>query len=164
MDETEIDALLGDLVIPSAASKALGLQPMPSITPKNDEDMNDYVIKKTSELVEMSLETVRDYKDVVVQGQNPEEMASLAELFSASTRAIEALNKLNMQAKKLKFDKEQKQLDRENKKEIIGLANTQQGPTNIIIASREEIMKQLTDSAKRLKDIDVDVEITTLEP
>jgi len=74
-------------------------------------------------------------------------------LIAASTGAIETVNKLNIQHKKAEANKELKKIEIEGKKEIQklkndGYLNLPQGNTNILVATREEIIAQLTGKAK----------------
>ena len=71
----------------------------------NEDNINDYILQKTGNLVDAGLGAVQDLKDFVVQGQNPDEIAALSELISSTTKAIEALNRINLQNKKAKTDK-----------------------------------------------------------
>jgi hypothetical protein len=139
--------------------------PVPSITDNKqhkqsveitEENINDYIFKKTGSLIDAGLGAVEDLKDFIVQGQNPDEIAALSELISSTTKAIEALNRINLLNKKAKTDKELKTLELQNKKEIAGMlpGNNITNNTNVLIASREEIIKQLIDT-----DIDTQVEV-----
>jgi len=139
--------------------------PVPSITDNKqhkqsveitEENINDYIFKKTGSLIDAGLGAVEDLKDFIVQGQNPDEIAALSELISSTTKAIEALNRINLLNKKAKTDKELKTLELQNKKEIAGMlpGNIITNNTNVLIASREEIIKQLIDT-----DIDTQVEV-----
>jgi hypothetical protein len=146
---SNLDTLLNELSsfsFPDNATKpAIKHQPVDV----NDENINDYILKKTASLIDTGLGAVEDLKDFVIQGQNPDEIAALSELISSTTKAIEALNRINLQNKKAKTDKELKVMDLQNRKEVAGMlpGNTTVN-NNLIVASREEIFKQLLDNAK----------------
>jgi hypothetical protein len=110
-----------------------------------DEDtINQYVLNKTSNLIEAGIGAVEDLKDYIVQGQNPDEIAALSELISSTTKAIEALNRINLLNKKTKADKDLKIIELEAKKEIAGkIQNNITHNTNVLVTSRKEIFKQL---------------------
>ena len=107
-------------------------------------------LQKTGTLIDAGLGAVSDLKDFIVQGQNPDEIAALSELISSTTKAIEALNKINLQNKKAKTDKELKAIDIEGKKAIAGSlpGNNITNNTVNLVASREEIFKQLLNDIK----------------
>ena len=109
-----------------------------------EDNINEYIIKRTSHLIDTGIGAVEDIKDYIVQGQNPDELAALSELISSTTKAIEALNRINLLNKKAKTDKELKTMDLQNRKEVAGmLPGNNIVNNNLIVASREEIFKQL---------------------
>jgi hypothetical protein len=142
---SDIDTLLSELSTfqfpqPTTAKSV----PRGTQTNITENNINDYILQKTGNLVEAGLGAVQDLKDFVVQGQNPDEIAALSELISSTTKAIEALNKINLQNKKANTDKELKIMDIEGKKDIAGsLSNGVTNNTNVLIASREEIFQHL---------------------
>lgn len=110
----------------------------------NEDTINEYVLSKTGNLIEAGLGAVEDLKDYIVQGQNPDEIAALSELISSTTKAIEALNRINLLNKKTKADKEIKTIELEARKEIAGkIQNNITHNTNVLVTSRKEIFKQL---------------------
>lgn len=142
---SDIDTLLDELssfTFPQTTAKSVPRGTPTSIT---EDNINDYILQKTGNLVDAGLGAVQDLKDFVVQGQNPDEIAALSELISSTTKAIEALNRINLQNKKAKTDKELKTMDIEGKKAIASsLPNSNiTNNTNVLVASREEIFKQL---------------------
>jgi hypothetical protein len=143
---SDIDTLLNELSSFSFPQQSTA-KSVPRGTPTHitEDNINDYILQKTGTLIDTGLGAVSDLKDFVVQGQNPDEIAALSELISSTTKAIEALNKINLQNKKAKIDKELKAIDIEGKKAIAGSlpgANITNN-TNVLVASREEIFKQL---------------------
>jgi len=110
----------------------------------NEDNINEYIIKRTGHLIDTGIGAVEDIKDYIIQGQNPDEIAALSELISSTTKAIEALNRINLLNKKTKNDKELKVMDLQNRKEVAGmLPGNNIINNNLIVASREEIFKQL---------------------
>jgi len=121
-----------------------------------EENINDYILQKTGNLVEAGLGAVEDLKDFVVQGQNPDEIAALSELISSTTKAIEALNRINLQNKKAKTDKELKTMDIEGKKAIANsLPSSITNNTLNVVASREEIFKHLLNQTTNNDSIEI---------
>jgi hypothetical protein len=142
---SDIDTLLNELSSFSFPQQSTA-KSVPRGTPTNitEDNINDYILQKTGNLIDAGLGAVSDLKDFIVQGQNPDEIAALSELISSTTKAIEALNKINLQNKKAKIDKELKAIDIEGKKAIAGsLPGNVTNNTVNLVASREEIFKQL---------------------
>ncbi len=109
---------------------------------------------------------MQELQKVTVATGDPEQMASLASLIAAGAGAIETINKIHLQNKKAESAKDGKKLEIEGKKEIQklkndGYLNLPQGNTNVLIATREEIIAQLTGKAKN-KPVDDVVEVATL--
>jgi len=123
------------------------------VVPNTPEEMQTFVLKHSAELVENSVKSIMELQKLTVATGDPEMMAGLASLIAASTGAIETVNKMNLQHKKSEANKELKKLEIEGKKEIQrlkndGYLNLPQGNTNILVATREEIIAQLTGKAK----------------
>jgi hypothetical protein len=110
-----------------------------------EDNINDYVLKRTSTLIDSSINAIEDIKDYVVQGQNPDEISALSELINSATKALEHLNKINLQNKKAVTDKELKAMDIASRKEVASMLPDKNivNNTNILVASREEIFKKL---------------------
>ena len=148
---SDIDTLLDELSSFSFPQPTTA-KSVPQGTPTNitEDNINDYILQKTGNLIDAGLGAVSDLKDFVVQGQNPDEIAALSELISSTTKAIEALNRINLQNKKAKTDKELKTMDIEGRKAIAGSlpgANITNNTVNLV-ASREEIFKQILNDIK----------------
>jgi valyl-tRNA synthetase len=122
-------------------------------TPKTDAELQDFIIKNSAKLATLSIKSVQDLQKVTVATGDPEQMAGLASLITAGAGAIETINKIHIQNKKAEIAKDVKKLEIEGKKEIQklkndGYLNLPQAGTNILIATREEIIKELTGKAK----------------
>ena len=135
----ELDDLLNEL------KNAKNPQPSPEPEKKreevNDENINDYILRKASELIDTGMFTVEAMKNSITSAYEPEEIESYATLIKSVNDTIETLNKINIQNKKAKTSKEIKQMGID--------AQAALGPAqhntnnNILIATREEIMKNL---------------------
>lgn len=159
---SDIDTLLNELSSFSFPQQST-TKSVPRGTPTHitEDNINEYILQKTGTLIDAGLGAVSDLKDFIVQGQNPDEIAALSELISSTTKAIEALNKINLQNKKAKIDKELKAIDIEGKKAIAGSlpGNNITNNTLNLVASREEIFKQLLNDIK-----EVNIESEIIEP
>jgi len=111
----------------------------------NDDNVGDYVYKKSAELVESTLGAVQSLKDTVLTGSDPKEVAALSQLINSATKALDQLNKINIQNKINKSNKEIKQMEIESNENRPILPNT----TNVLIATRDEIMKQMFDKPSK---------------
>jgi hypothetical protein len=115
-----------------------------------DENVGDYVYKKSAELVESTLGAVQSLKDNVLTGSDPKEIAALSQLINSATKALDQLNKINLQNKQEKSNKEIKKMEIEANSKLPKLPQQ----TNVLIATRDEIMSQLFDKTpkKSIKD------------
>ena len=107
------------------------------------EDVEQFIIQKSSKLIQDSLELIDNMKEVVHHMPEAENVSSLAELIKASTGAIETLNKLVVQDKKSNTTIKAKQLDIDSKKE---LQNADQ--QHALMLSREEVLDRLLKDSK----------------
>jgi hypothetical protein len=64
------------------------------------EELEQFILNNTGRLIEDSMETIATIKQYVVSAPEPEDVHSLAELYKASTNAIECLNKILIQQQK----------------------------------------------------------------
>jgi predicted RND superfamily exporter protein len=124
------------------------LQVTENSTELSKEDVEQFIIQKSSKLIQDSLELIDNMKEVVHHMPEAENVSSLAELIKASTGAIETLNKLVVQDKKSNTTIKAKQLDIDSKKQL--LAADQQ---HALMLSREEVLDRLL---KKANVIDVD--------
>jgi hypothetical protein len=139
-----IDQLRGDAV-PSSTPKAPQKTEIQNL---NDENVSDYVYKKTAEVIEVGLESISNLKDTITAGQDPKEIAALASLISATTKAIDNLNKINLQAKQHKNNLEVAKVEANSSKLPLGIANQ---TNNIMIATREDMLKIQDKEPKKQK-------------
>jgi len=107
------------------------------------EKLEEFILNTSGRLVQDSLDMIDIVKERVASAAEPDDVASLSELFKASTSTVEALNKILIQDNKTMTSVAMKQMDIEAKKEI-----AQQESEGRFLASREEMMKQLVKDAK----------------
>jgi phenylalanyl-tRNA synthetase alpha subunit len=144
MDQTnDIDAIVDELradAVSSAPKEAC----MEEIKKLNDENVSDYVYQKTAQVIEMGLGAINVLKDSVVSGQDPKEIAALAALINSVTKATDSLNKINLQTKQHKNNLEVAKVEANGSK-----ANLLPQTTNVLIATRDEIMTKLFDKGSK---------------
>ena len=151
-DNNDIDSIIEQLKndsVPSTVKKPEQPELKEELT---DENVGDYVYKKSSELVESTLGAVQSLKDNVLTGSDPKEIAALSQLINSATKALDQLNKINLQNKQSKNNVEIKKLEiSANNKNLKQLPQT----TNVLIATRDEIMSQLFDKSKKANSTEI---------
>lgn len=114
-------------------------------TPLKDEDVQQYFLNKTKALVEAGLGAVQDLTPSVVAGSDSREIEALSKLMTSTAQALEALQRTALIDKKADRDEKLEKLRQDGRKEVAMLTQGPQHITNnnILVASREEIMKKL---------------------
>ncbi len=147
-----------DFIVKSDSSNNSILESL-STEPVKEEDLGDYIIKKTTTLVDQTMSAFKDIKNIAVASNDPDTISALADLVKAANSAIDSLNKINMQNKKLKSAKEVAAIYAAAK------AKEDKPPssTNIItIGSREEVLKILDQAKQKSSAIDAEYTEQTL--
>ena len=147
MDDIDPADLISQLKTLPKDSKKI-LQAAEVSTELSKEDVEEFIIKNSSKLIQDSLELINNMKEVVHHMPEAENVSSLAELIKASTGAIETLNKLVVQDKKSNTTIKAKELDIQSKKQL--QSSDQQ---HALMLSREEVLDRLL---KKANVIDVD--------
>lgn len=142
----EIDAIIDQLKSDAVPSQARPKKIEPESL--NDDNVSEYIYKKTAEVIEVGLQAVVDLKDTVTAGQDPKEIAALAQLISATTKAIDNLNKINLQAKQHKNNLEVAKVEANGNKQLGNGSQT----NNFLIATRDEIMNKILDKTSSKKE------------
>lgn len=147
MDSNEIENI-DDIV-----SKIKGTEQIIEVVPSEpvtDESINDYIYQKSTELVDSSLSAIHTIRDSIIQGINPDEINALSSLIAATNKALDTLNKINLQNKKDKTSEKLKTLELQARREM--MSKRIPATTNVLIATRDEIMKSLNPSKRHLED------------
>ena len=113
------------------------------------DTLEQFVLKNSSEVINSSINTLKNMESVVNTIQGAEEIAAYSELVNASTNAIETLNKILIQKKKNEAQIKIKEMDVENKKELQSNDHAVK-----MMASREDILKMML-SMKEQEEINV---------
>ena len=111
---------------------------VPRDTVATIDTLEEYVLKNSSEIVNSSINMLKNMESVVQTVQGAEEMSAYSELVNASTNALDTLNKILLQKKKNDAQIEIKKMDVENKKELQSNDHAAR-----VMASREEILKMM---------------------
>jgi hypothetical protein len=114
-------------------------------TPLKPEDLQQYVLNKSKALVETSIGAIQDLTGGIVSGGDAREIEALSKLMTSASQALEALQKTALIDKKADRDEQLEYIKIQGRKEVAQLTQGPQQITNnnILVASREEIMKKL---------------------
>lgn len=107
------------------------------------EQLEAFILNTSGRLVKDSLDMIDIVKERVAGAAEPDDVASLSELFKASTSTIETLNKILLQEKKALTTLTVKKMDIDSKKELAD----NEAKSNMT-ASREEMMELLIKDSK----------------
>ncbi len=148
-DNDDINMLIDELntfSLPSANAK----KAVQEEVPLKEEDLQQYFLNKTKSLIEAGLGAVQDLTPGIVAGSDSKEIEALSKLMASTAQALDTLQKTALIDKKANRDESLERIRLEGKKEI---AQLRQGPqsitnNNILVASREEIMKKLFSKEK----------------
>jgi hypothetical protein len=143
-DDTELDDTVNSILdqlktVPVVAKK---VNNVPS-SDLNKENLEKFVVQYASRLVENATESVEYIKDNVQAAPTADDVISLAELIKSTSGALEILNKIVINKDKLQNSVKIKEMDVASKREELEVK-----ATTTLIASRDEIMKQLLNKAK----------------
>tara|TARA_R110000868_G_scaffold243770_3_gene499792 strand:- start:15494 stop:15964 length:471 start_codon:yes stop_codon:yes gene_type:complete len=133
-EDKEIGTLIDQLQNNTFSAKKAAIEP----DPLKKEEIETFVIQRAGELVRESLEFMKSMKEYVSSAPNGEDMSAVANLITATSSALETLNKLVITDKKAETVVKIKEMDIQSKKEIANEDNT-----NRYQLTREEIFKRL---------------------
>jgi hypothetical protein len=143
-DDTELDDTVNSLLnqlktVPTVAKKAKEISSGDNIS---RESLEKFVVQYASRLVENATESVEYIKDNVQAAPTAEDVVSLSELIKSTAGAIEILNKIAINKEKLENSVKIKEMDINSKREELEVK------TNVFLASREDVLKQLINKTK----------------
>ena len=148
---SEIDSIISEL---KATSLPADHSPTPA-TPEiivTDENVSGYVYQKTAEVIQAGLDAITILSNNISMGADPKEIAAMASLMSATTKAIDSLNSINLQHKQSTTAVELKKMDIAGKKEIVSKLPA---ANNILIATRDEVINKFVDAKPRKSQVDL---------
>lgn len=146
MSDDILDELLDEIKQHNKTSKELSSNKNFEL-PK--EKLEEYILNTSGRLIQDSLDMIDIVKDRVASAPEPDDVASLSELFKASTHTIEALNKILVQDKRTRTTLTVKQMDIESKKELL-----EADAKARLTASREEIIDRIVIDAETGEEIE----------
>jgi len=112
------------------------------------KEVEQYFLNKTKAVIEASVGAVQDLTQATVHGGDAKDVEALSKLVASTAQMLDTLNKSSLIDRKADRDEQLEKIRIEAKKEIAAL---KQGPShvtnnNVLVASREDIMKKLIDS------------------
>jgi hypothetical protein len=134
-------------------------EPLPQLT---DDALGQFILSHGGKLVQDSTALVARLKKTIGASGDAEEVSALSDLIASTASAIETLNKIHTQNKKIQAAKDLKQQEIEGKKEVARIKNEGESNNNagagLIVASREEIFAMLLEKRRKDPVIDVDLD------
>ena len=123
--------------------KSLNVQPSlpptaPGVTPEN---LEQYVIDRSSTLIDRSMSLLNDMSQTLSSAPDQANASALAELINATASAIETLNKVLINQKKIEASIHIKTIDVESKQ-----ANNERDNMTKLICTRSEMLRMLRES------------------
>ena len=111
---------------------------------KQDEDLEDFILRNSKELVESGIDAINEIKQTVLMNPQSDEVEALAEIFKGVSTAMNILKDIQVTKMKTNATKELKQMDIESKREIEEIEN---GPKGLTM-TRDQVFKLLKDSGE----------------
>ena len=102
MDDPELDSLVDQLKDVTKDNNTIAGQRDQLVEElgTTPEDVEAFVIKNSSKLVQRSVQAIDEVKDYIMASGDPDSISALSELIRASSGAIESLNKIVIQNKR----------------------------------------------------------------
>lgn len=138
--DTDLDNAVNDIITQLKGTIPVNKKEVED-TPLTKDQLEEFIIKNSGKLITKSLNIVDDVKDVVTAGSDSKDIAALAELISATSSAIDTLNKVYISDEKNKTQVRVKQMDVDSRERI----NITDNQTKILL-SREDIMKAIVNN------------------
>lgn len=138
--ESTVDSILDQLKNSNALVKRVQ-NDSPEIVSK--EDLEQFIINHSSKIIKMSTQSLDYVKDIVESAPTPDDISAMAELVKSTSIALDLLNKIVINDKKLDNALKIKEMDIQSKKDEL---DAKVGAT--LLLNREEIMKQLLETSK----------------
>ena len=160
MNDDNLDTLLSELSSFELPANQLVVSSQSQNAANNslkEDDVDQYILNKSKAIIDASVNAVQDMTPYIVQGQDAREIDALSKLVAATAQAIDTLNKKSLVNQKANRDEQLEKIRIEGRKEVAQLQqnNTKNHTTNnVLIASREDIMKKLINSNSEVLEIE----------
>lgn len=111
-----------------------------TVAPSADE-LEGFIIKKSSELIDKSLQVLDEYRDFLTATPSEESAEAMSNLINASSSAIETLNKVLAANKKANTSIKIKEMDIKAR-----VDNNKRDNATKLMMTRKELMQMLVDA------------------
>lgn len=147
-EDSEMDDTLNDIFnqLSSNAKNCTELKQPANDVHVHTEDIEQFAIDTSAQLVKKTLEIVEDIKDRACASSDPEDVQALASVLKAASSAMEAFNKIYISIERNKTVKEMKKADIESRTKM-NITNNQ----TKLLMSREDVLKKLFDDAAEVE-------------
>jgi len=142
MDD-DINSLVSQLKTNNSISKQIIKDT--KTTSLDKDDLEQFVLNNSARLITDSMDMITSMKDYVTAGSDSDDIGAFAELFKASTHAMEILNKILIQNKRGETTEKVKQMDIDAKKQLTVAEHQSK-----MLLSRSDIVDRLMTSAEVL--------------
>lgn len=115
--------------------------PKQEITPPDADQLEEFIIKKSSELIDKSLQVLDEYRDFLTATPSEESAEAMSNLINASSSAIETLNKVLAANKKAATSVKIKEMDIKAR-----IDNNKRDNATRLMMTRKELMQMLVDT------------------
>lgn len=106
-------------------------------------DLEQFILNNTGRLINDSMNTIDNIKQYIISAPEPEDVHSLAELYKASTGALETLNKILLQQQKSETQVAIKTMDIQSKQALADSKDKDK-----LTFTRDEIFEKLIQSGE----------------
>ncbi len=154
-NEQDISTLLDELSSFEMPLKTKTLSKDESQT-LSEQDAKQFFLDKSKAIIEAGVNAVQDLTHTIVQGQDAREIEALSKLMAATAQTLDTLNRGTLIDKKADRDEQLEIIKLEGKKQLAqlkGAAKQQITNNNVLVASREEIMKKLFGNSSEVIEI-----------
>ncbi len=149
----ELNEMVGDLLEQLNDANKKAEIAKKETDPLKKEDIEKFVVESAGKLVKESLDVVTNVKDYISSAPESKDVGSLADLITATSSAIETLNKIIVTDKRNETSIKAKEMDIMSRKEL-----KEADSQNKLLATREQVFKMLINSANKSADV-IDAEI-----
>lgn len=145
---SEIDDIVKELRDGAVPSNSATNDPI-QIPIVDDKNVGDYVYSRSAEIIELSISSIRSMQQLIATAADPREISAYANLISVASKAIDNLNRINIQQKQALNNIDVKKLENEGRGKL-PLLGTSIGSQNIFVGSPDEARKMLNNPTKKI--------------
>jgi hypothetical protein len=150
--DDEIDAEVND-IISQIKNQSKNLKRVDTEkVPLKKEDMEEFILKNASAIVQDAVELVGELKSEMMTGADPKLLEAYSILVKSATSAIDSLTKLKLSEDKLRGQKEIAQMNIDSKQ-----TSSKDQPDGFLLSREEVIAALMEKSRKTLENKAIDI-------